>query len=83
MDAIASRIEHIQTSCCRNKNKLRHSRRVTVAMQLPPECKNKGRMFLAFAAFAMQVNVTSLCEHSLRQKYMALLTLLRMRGLES
>jgi hypothetical protein len=64
MDAIASRIEHIQTRC-RNKSKLRHSRRVAVAMQLPPERKNKGRMFLACAALAMQANTTNAYDNNI------------------
>lgn len=57
MDAIASSsgIENMQLDC-RSKRKIRNSRRVVVAMQLPPERKNKGRLFLTFPTLAMQVN---------------------------
>lgn len=63
-DAITTKIEHMQITC-RNKRRIRKSKRVATVMQLPPECKNKGRVYLVFAALAMQARSANAYENSI------------------
>jgi transposase InsO family protein len=63
-DTLANKIEGMQLTC-RNKRKIRKSKRVAAIMQLPPENKYKGRIFVAFAALAMQAQGARAYENSL------------------
>jgi hypothetical protein len=64
-DAITNKVERMQITC-RNRRKIRKSKRVATVMQLPPECKYKGRKFLAaFAGLAMQTQSANAYENSM------------------
>lgn len=63
-DYITTKIERMQITC-RNQRKIRRSQRVAKIMQLPPERKNKGRVYLAFAALAMQARSANAYENSM------------------
>jgi hypothetical protein len=50
---------------CRNKRKIRKSKRVAEIMQLPPERKSKGRAYLVYCALAMQANSANAYQNSI------------------
>lgn len=63
-EVMTSKIESMRTTC-RNQRKIRKSKRVAAVMQLPPERKSKGRVYLAFAALAMQANTAGAYENNI------------------
>jgi hypothetical protein len=63
-DTLSTKVDSMQIAC-RNKRKIRKSKRVAEIMQLPPERKSKGRACLVHCALNMQANSANAHQNSI------------------